>query len=39
LVATLNEGIALAEAPLIARMDADDIFLPNRLFLQKNLSR
>lgn len=31
LIATLNEGIKLAEAPLIARMDADDISLPTRL--------
>jgi glycosyltransferase involved in cell wall biosynthesis len=30
LIATLNEGIALARAPLIARMDADDISLPER---------
>ncbi len=35
LVATLNEGIAIAKAPLIARMDADDIALPNRLEVQK----
>ncbi len=31
LVATLNEGLALAKAPLVARMDADDISLPDRL--------
>lgn len=31
LIATLNEGIALARSPLIARMDADDIALPHRL--------
>lgn len=31
LVATLNEGLLLARAPLIARMDADDICLPQRL--------
>ncbi|MDH3347173.1 MAG: glycosyltransferase [Desulfobulbaceae bacterium] len=31
LVATLNEGIGYAKAPLIARMDADDISLPERL--------
>jgi glycosyltransferase involved in cell wall biosynthesis len=34
LVATLNEGLALARTPLIARMDADDISLPERLQLQ-----
>ncbi|MFT2009544.1 glycosyltransferase family 2 protein [Pontibacter sp. 13R65] len=28
---TLNRGIRLANAPIIARMDADDISLPNRL--------
>ena len=28
---TLNEGIELAKGPLIARMDADDISLPERL--------
>ncbi len=31
LTVTLNEGIALAAAPLLARMDADDIALPQRL--------
>lgn len=31
LIATLNEGLALARAPYIARMDADDISLPERL--------
>ena len=31
LIASLNEGIALARAPLIARMDADDVCLPQRL--------
>jgi len=41
LVATLNEGLALAKAPLIARMDADDIALPERFskqykYLNKN---
>jgi glycosyltransferase involved in cell wall biosynthesis len=34
LVATLNRGIELARAPLIARMDADDISLPRRFELQ-----
>lgn len=34
LVATLNEGLSLARAPFIARMDADDVSLPNRLTLQ-----
>jgi glycosyltransferase involved in cell wall biosynthesis len=36
LIATLNEGIKLAKAPLIARMDADDISLPDRLKQQVN---
>jgi len=41
LVATLNEGLALAKAPLIARMDADDISMPERFekqvdYLSKN---
>jgi glycosyltransferase involved in cell wall biosynthesis len=36
LVETLNEGINLARAPLLARMDADDVSLPNRLELQKS---
>lgn len=41
LIASLNEGIALASAPLIARHDADDICLPDRLerqyfFLKEN---
>ena len=31
LAASLNEGIELARAPLIARMDADDVSLPERL--------
>lgn len=30
LTRTLNEGISLAAAPLIARMDADDLSLPTR---------
>jgi len=42
LVATLNEGLKLAKTPLIARMDADDIAMPNRFkeqvaFLKLNL--
>jgi glycosyltransferase involved in cell wall biosynthesis len=36
LVATLNEGLSLAKAPLIARMDADDIAFPDRFYIQKN---
>lgn len=35
LIASLNEGLSCARAPLIARMDADDIALPERLALQK----
>ncbi len=34
LITTLNEGIALARSPLIARMDADDIAFPERLAIQ-----
>ncbi len=34
LIATLNEGIELAKAPLIARMDQDDISKPDRLSKQ-----
>ncbi|MGF1750752.1 glycosyltransferase [Vibrio cionasavignyae] len=34
LVASLNEGIEIAKSNLIARMDADDIALPNRLQVQ-----
>lgn len=30
LVATLNRGLGMARAPLVARMDADDISLPDR---------
>lgn len=33
-VASLNRGIGLAAAPIIARMDADDICLPGRLSAQ-----
>lgn len=41
LVESLNEGLAMTRAPLIARMDADDISLPRRFemqaaFLEKN---
>lgn len=32
---TLNHGLELARAPLIARMDADDLSEPNRLEVQK----
>ena len=35
LVATLNEGLALATAPCVARADADDVLDPKRLQLQK----
>lgn len=34
LVAALNTGIATARAPVIARMDADDLALPGRLAAQ-----
>jgi glycosyltransferase involved in cell wall biosynthesis len=34
LVASLNEMIALSKAPLLARMDCDDIAMPNRFSLQ-----
>jgi glycosyltransferase involved in cell wall biosynthesis len=34
LAATLNHGIHAARAPLIARLDADDIALPDRLMRQ-----
>jgi glycosyltransferase involved in cell wall biosynthesis len=33
-VATLNRGLSMAKAPLIARMDADDIALPERFAIQ-----
>lgn len=36
LVKTLNEGLTLAKAPLIARMDADDVAYPNRFAVQKD---
>lgn len=35
LVATLNQGLKMAKAPLIARMDSDDISLLGRLGKQK----
>ncbi|MCX7863432.1 MAG: glycosyltransferase, partial [Novosphingobium sp.] len=35
LIASLNEMLELARAPLVARMDADDWSLPERLALQK----
>lgn len=34
LIATLNEGLAIARAPLVARMDADDVAMPQRFALQ-----
>jgi glycosyltransferase involved in cell wall biosynthesis len=34
LVAALNLGLAEARAPLVARMDADDVMAPDRLALQ-----
>jgi len=34
LAATLNEGLRLAQAPLVARMDGDDVAWPERLALQ-----
>jgi hypothetical protein len=41
-VAALNKGLELARAPLVARLDADDLSLPDRLerqhrFLNENL--
>ena len=35
LVSRLNLGIAMAQTTLIARMDADDVALPNRLAIQR----
>lgn len=35
IVAALNHGLAVARAPLIARMDADDLALPERLGRQR----
>ncbi|HEX8904650.1 MAG TPA: glycosyltransferase, partial [Longimicrobiaceae bacterium] len=37
LVAALNLGIAEARAPLVARMDADDVMLPERLQAQRQM--
>jgi glycosyltransferase involved in cell wall biosynthesis len=34
LIASLNEGLAAACAPFVARMDADDVCLPGRLQVQ-----
>lgn len=39
LIATLNEGLALARGDLVARMDADDIAYPQRLQLQAEAFR
>lgn len=36
LVAALNTGLAAARAPLVARMDADDVMHPLRLALQRD---
>lgn len=36
LVGALNVGVAAAQAPLIARMDADDLMHPERLRLQRD---
>ena len=38
-IASLNEGLALARAPFIARMDADDVCLPHRLRRQLDFLR
>ncbi len=37
IAASLNKGISMAQSNIIARMDADDISLPNRLELQYKL--
>jgi glycosyltransferase involved in cell wall biosynthesis len=37
LIATLNEGLALAKGELVARMDADDVCYPARLSRQVSL--
>ncbi len=37
LVPSLNDGLALCRAPLVARMDADDIAHPRRLELQAEM--
>lgn len=39
LAASLNRGIGLAKAPLIARMDADDVSCPGRLSKQVDYMR
>jgi glycosyltransferase involved in cell wall biosynthesis len=39
LVASLNEGLGLAQGALIARMDADDIAYPSRLSTQVEIFR
>lgn len=39
IVAALNGGCAIARAPLIGRMDADDIALPDRWLLQAQFLR
>jgi glycosyltransferase involved in cell wall biosynthesis len=36
IVAALNDGLALARAELVARMDADDVSLPERLGKQRD---
>ena len=39
LVATLNRGLDMARSPFIARMDSDDISLPQRFALQVDFMR
>jgi glycosyltransferase involved in cell wall biosynthesis len=39
LAATLNVGLNLAQSPLVARMDADDIAMPHRLQTQVDFMR